>query len=329
MPRKVFVTGVTGQDGHYLARALAAEGCEVYGLVRRTSRDTGCAGVPPFVRAICGDVTDPETTMMVATLEPSEIYHLAAFSHVGDSFQQPATALRINTLGTLNMLDAAIACKARFYQASSSEIFGNAPPPQSERTPLNPASPYACAKAGAYHLVRMYREAYGMHASNGILFNHESPLRGVDFVTQKVCIGAAAIAAGHEQVIELGNLDARRDWGHADDYVRGMIQMVRHPWPGDYVLATGVSRSVRDLCKLAFSMVGINDWEGHVVENAAFRRPLDVQDLRGDATLARDALGWKPKYSFEDMIEEMIIEAHSRVEVKYGAKIQATKRAVH
>jgi GDPmannose 4,6-dehydratase len=306
MQRRCLITGVTGQDGHYLASLLLGEGATVYGLVRRVSRDTEHVGVPHGVRIIPGDVTDPSTVRLIGLSDMDEIYHLAAMSHVGDSFEQPVTAMTVNAVGTANMLEAARMCGARFYQASTSELFGNQPPPQTEDTPFQPRSPYACAKAAAFHLVAMYRDAYGMHASNGILFNHESPLRGDDFVTQRVCRAAAAIAAGDQDKLVLGNLDARRDWGHAEDFVRGMVAMVRHDEPGDYVLATGESRSVRDLLDVAFGVVGVRDWRPHVVSDPALYRPLDVQDLCGDASRAVLELGWRRRWTFKAMIEEMV-----------------------
>lgn len=310
MSRKVLITGVTGQDGHYLATRLRMD--KVYGLVRRCSRDTSYRQVPDGVTVIPGDVTDPATAKIVADLAPDEIYNLAALSHVGDSFDCPATAVATNTIGCLNMLEAARACGARFYQASTSELFGNQPPPQDEETPFDPSSPYAVAKAGAYYMVRMYRNAYGMHASNGILFNHESPLRGDDFVTQKVCKGAVAIRKGQLDTLQLGNLDAMRDWGHADDFVNGMVRMVRADSPGDYVLATGVSRSVRELLDVAFGCAGIDDWRPYVCSVGNMMRPLDVQHLRGDASKAKRELGWEPRYTFEGMIKEMVNAASAR-----------------
>jgi GDPmannose 4,6-dehydratase len=306
MQRKALITGVTGQDGYYLTRLLLGKGYRVYGLVRRSARDTECQHVPHGVEIINGDVTDPGIVGQLARIEADEIYNLAAMSHVGESFTQPATAMQTNAIGTLHMLEVARETGARVYQASTSELFGNQPAPQNELTPFQPRSPYACAKAAAFHLVAMYRDAYGLHASNGILFNHESPRRGADFVTQKVCRAVAAIAAGEQDVLELGNLQALRDWGHAEDYVRGMWQMVQHDTPDDYVLATGISRSVETLCEVAFRAAGIQDWRAYVVDNPDLHRPLDVQDLCGDATKAREVLGWRPRWSFEQMIGDMV-----------------------
>ena len=307
--RKALVTGVTGQDGHYLAKLLTDEGTHVYGLVRRSSRDTEQMGVPYRVEVVNGDICDPGIVATVARLDVDEIYNLAAMSHVGDSFNQPATALAVNAVGASHMLEAARISGARIYQASTSELFGNTPPPQDEKTHFQPRSPYAVAKAAAYYMVQMYRDAYGMHASNGILFNHESPLRGADFVTQKVCRAAVAIANGDQDVLVLGNLDAKRDWGHAKDYVRGMVAILRHDLPDDFVLATGVTRSIRDLLDTAFIEVGIVDWSPYVKSDPVLFRPLDVQHLRGNAGKAREVLGWEPEITFEAMIGEMISAA--------------------
>jgi len=306
MPRRAFVTGVTGQDGYYLSRLLLLHGVEVYGLVRRCARDTEMAKVPHGVTPVVGDITDPGVVAQVAEVSPDEIYNLAAMSHVGDSFACPKATFDTNTTGALHMLEAARATGARMYQASTSEMFGNSPGPQNESTPFDPQSPYAVSKVAAHHLVRLYREAYGVWACAGILFNHESVRRGADFVTQKVCRAAAAIAAGEQDVVELGNLDARRDWGHAEDYVRGMVAMMLQPSPDDYVLATGESYQVRDLCHVAFRAAGITEWERRVVEADEFKRPAEVHHLCGDASKARRNLGWAPSITFEFMIEEMV-----------------------
>ena len=306
MLRKAFITGVTGQDGHYLSDLLVAEGTKVYGLVRRSSRDTDGRGVPENIEVVDGDVCDPHIQQAIVSIDPDEVYNLAAMSHVGDSFDQPSSALAVNACGALNVLEGARQSGARFYQASTSELFGNAPAPQSEYTPFQPRSPYACAKAAAFHLTAMYRDAYGMHASNGILFNHESPLRGSDFVTQKVCMGVARIMKGEQFVITLGNLESRRDWGHAKDFVRGMVAMVRQSHPSDYVLATGKTRTVRELLDVAFEHVGIADWNPFVTTDKNLRRPLDVQNLLGDASKAHHELDWYPQITFAEMIGEMI-----------------------
>tara|TARA_R110000772_G_scaffold4094_8_gene14485 strand:+ start:6090 stop:7064 length:975 start_codon:yes stop_codon:yes gene_type:complete len=309
MQRKALISGVTGQDGHYLAKLLADEGTQVYGLVRRSSRDTEQMGVPYKVEAVNGDICDPGVVQAVVELGVDEIYNLAAMSHVGDSFTQPATAIATNAIGATHMLEAARVSGARMYQASTSELFGNTLPPQDETTQFQPRSPYAVAKAAAYYMVQMYRDAYGVHASNGILFNHESPLRGADFVTQKVCRAAVAIANGDQDVVVLGNLEAKRDWGHAEDYVKGMVSILRHDKPDDFVLATGITRSIRDLLDVAFKEVGILDWTPYVVSDPDLYRPLDVQHLKGNARKAKEVLGWEPAITFESMIGEMISAA--------------------
>jgi len=302
--RKIVISGATGQDGAYLIEALRQRGdVTITALVRRCARDLN----PDLgVDVLEGDIRDSGITQRIAALKPDEIYNLAALSHVGHSFDCPDDVIQTNTLGCLHMLEAAKQSGARFYQASTSEIFGNSPSPQSEITPLAPASPYAIAKVAAYHLVRLYREAYGVFACNGILFNHESPRRGADFVTQKVCMAVARIARGEQDKLRLGNLSARRDWGHAADYARGMVMMLRCDHPGDYVLATGISRTVAELCEAAFGVVGISDWQRYVETDDDLKRPLDVQHLRGDASKARITLGWEPTTTFNDMIEEMV-----------------------
>ena len=306
MQPRAFITGVTGQDGYYLSRRLLNAGYEVHGLVRRCSRDTERQHVPHGVEVVTGDITDPSVVREVARLAPTEIYNLAAMSHVGESFINPDLTMRVNLLGTVHMLDAARLCGARIYQASTSEMFGNSPGPQNERTPLDPQSPYAVAKVAAHHMVRLYREAYDVWACAGILFNHESPRRGADFVTQKVCRAAAAIKAGEQDVLELGNLTARRDWGDARDYVRAMHMMMRQQEPRDYVIATGVSRSITDLLDFAFLAAGISNWAQYVRTSTEFERPADVRDLCGDASLAREQLGWMPHRDFAMTIGDMV-----------------------
>jgi len=297
---RALVTGITGQDGFYLSQVLIDKKYDVFGLVRRQAQPEE---IPQGVEVISGDVTDPTTLDRVCgDIEPDEIYNLAAMSHVGESFKVPATTIQTNTLGCLYLLECARKYGAKFYQASTSEMFGDSPPPQSEKTPFRPRSPYAISKAAAYWLTVNYREAYGVHASNGILFNHESPRRGKDFVTRKVCIAVARIARGLQDKLLLGNLDAVRDWGHAEDFVRGMWQILQQE-PGDYVLATGKSRSVRDLLDTAFRVVGIRDWSEYVETDPKLYRPTEVENLCGDAG---NSYFWRPERSFEDMIGEMV-----------------------
>lgn len=298
---KALITGVCGQDGWYLAELLNDKGYEVVGTRRGGAEEQE---TPPNIRCVYGDVTDAMCMRdLVEQERPDEIYNLAAVTHVGESFTAMATCFDVNARGVANCLDAAARVNAKFYQASTSELFGDSAPPQNENSVMRPRSPYAVAKLAGYWLTRNYRER-GVFAVNGILFNHESPRRGVGFVTQKVVRAAVAIKRGRQQTVTLGNLDAARDWGHARDFVRGMWQFMQQPKPDDYVLATGQTRTVRDLCQVAFGRVGL-DWSEHVQVSDQFRRPLEVERLQGDASKAR-AIGWLPEVSFEAMIEEMI-----------------------
>ena len=281
---------------------LKSRGYEVYGLVRRSSQQKT---IPEGIIPIEGDVTDPLVGNLIFDIWPDEVYHLAAMSHVGESFKIPRTTFEINAIGTLNVLEGAKSVGAKFYQASTSELYGATPPPQNEETRFHPRSPYGASKIAAYWLTVNYREAYGLHASNGILFNHESPIRGMDFVTRKVCYGVARIQAGLQEYITLGNLDAKRDWGHASDFVEAMWLMVQQDKPSDYVVATGEVRSVRDLLTEAFGNINVTDWTPYVRQDERFQRPSDVDCLIGDSSKIR-ALGWKPKYTFEQMIKEMV-----------------------
>jgi GDPmannose 4,6-dehydratase len=263
--------------------------------------------VPPEVEVVYGDVTDSLCIRELADkYRPDEIYNLAGLSHVGDSFQAMAAVFHVNATGAANCLDAAARIGAKFYQASTSEMFGSTEPPQSETSLMQPRSPYAVAKLSAYWLTRNYRER-GVFAAQGILFNHESPRRPAAFVTQKVCKAVADIVKGKADHVTLGNLDACRDWGHAKDYVRAMWTILQAEKPDDYVVATGQMRSVRDLCKEAFGHVGL-DYRKHVVTSDAMRRPLEVEKLCGDAAKIR-ALGWEPEITFEQMIRDMMEEA--------------------
>lgn len=309
MSNRAFVTGVTGQDGHYLSKLLLDKGYDVFGLVRRIS---GEPKIPEGVIPVCGDITDPKLINKIENIEPEEIYNLAAMSHVGNSFESPTSTFQINAIGAINVLEAARLCRSKFYQASTSELFGISDPPQSEKTPFHPRSPYGVSKIAAYWATVNYREAYGLYACNGILFNHESPLRGHNFVTQKVCTGVARIVRGKQKFIELGNLSAVRDWGHAEDYVNGMWLMMQQEVPDDYVLATGTCFSVEDLVKTAFSVLGISNWQDYVVHRTDLERPSEVPVLRGDPSKAIEELGWEIKHSFESIIEEMVMMAYKR-----------------
>jgi GDPmannose 4,6-dehydratase len=313
--RKALITGVTGQDGAYLALLLVQKGYEVYGLTRRSStREVNDVrlkwlGITDAIHFVDGDVTDLSSLIRVlSAVQPDEIYNLAAQSFVHASWQQPLLTGAVTGLGVVNVLEAIrLKCPhARFYQASSSEMFGRIQQPvQSEATPFYPRSPYAVAKVYAHWATVNYRESHGLHASNGILFNHESPLRGIEFVTRKVTNGVAAIKLGLSQSLRLGNIDAQRDWGHAKDYVRAMWLMLQQDEPGDYVIATGRTTSVREMCELAFDRVGLR-MEDHVVIDPALFRPAEVEVLLGDASKAHDKLGWRPTISLESMIGEMV-----------------------
>ena len=328
--KKAFITGVNGQDGAYLARFLLERGYEVHGMVRRASleRNERIEDILNQIHIHYGDMTDGTNLIrLVKDIQPQEIYNLAAQSHVQVSFDTPEYTANADALGTLRLLEAirilGLEKTCRFYQASSSELFGNAPDTkQNENTPFAPASPYAAAKLYAYWVVRNYREAYGIHASNGILFNHESPLRGESFVSRKITRAVAAIKNGSDMPLTLGNLDARRDWGHAKDYVRGMWLMLQQDSPNDYVLATGRAKTVRWFTEQAFSCVGKEiEWRGQgtdevgicsmterilVAIDPTLYRPVDVGHLCGDAAKAREILGWQPEITLEAMIEEMV-----------------------
>jgi GDPmannose 4,6-dehydratase len=316
--KKALITGVTGQDGSYLAELLLEKGYEVHGIIRRSSSfNTGRvdhlyrdphdkAGKSFFLHY--GDLSDGSSLQAVLeAVQPDEVYNLGAQSHVRVSFDIPEYTGDISGLGSVRLLEAIrkLRLSCRYYQASSSEIFGSSPPPQNESTPLHPRSPYGAAKAYAYYLTKNYREAYGIFAVNGILFNHESERRGETFVTRKISRAAGRIAAGLQQELYLGNLDARRDWGHAEDYVRAMWLMLQQPEPDDYVIGTGESHSVRDVLDLAFRFAGLGSWERYVKTDPRYVRPAEVDELCADASKAQSKLGWFPEVGFEELIERM------------------------
>ncbi len=335
-PNRAFITGITGQDGAYLAEFLLKKGYEVHGLVRWDSYADPLEGlqrldmlglVTDRVTLHIGDMTDPNNlNSVLKKIRPAEIYNLAALSHVKVSFETPASAFDINAKGTLNLLESirilGMEESVRLYQASSSEMFGRAPAPQNEDTPMSPCSPYGVAKLAAYWLARNYRESYGIHVSNGILFNHESPLRGEDFVTRKITRTVAQIERGRNDGLLLGNLDAVRDWGYAKDYVEGMWLMLQQEHADDYVLATGQARTVREFVTRAFAHIGVDlDWEGQgLAEKAVDRktgriwvevdpdlfRPLEVDNLLGDSSKARKKLGWMPRTDFDMLVGLML-----------------------
>ncbi|MEO0618636.1 MAG: GDP-mannose 4,6-dehydratase [Pseudomonadota bacterium] len=337
MSKVALITGVTGQDGAYLARLLLEKGYTVHGVKRRSSslnservdalyRDPHEHETKFFLHY--GDLTDATNLIrLVQTVQPDELYNLAAQSHVAVSFDTPEYTANADAVGALRLLEAlrilGMENKTRFYQASTSELYGNAADaPQNEETPFRPRSPYATAKLYAYWATVNYREAYGMHATNGILFNHESPMRGETFVTRKITRGIAAIQQGRQKCIYLGNLDAQRDWGHARDYVEGMWRIVQHDTPDDFVLATGESHTVRAFVERAFRHAGRQvAWQGEAAEETGidadsgetlvaidprYYRPLEVDILRGDASKARHLLGWRPTVSFDDLVREMV-----------------------
>jgi GDPmannose 4,6-dehydratase len=313
--KRALVTGVTGQDGAYLSQLLLGKGYEVFGMLRRSSsgdviderlRWLGIAGQ---VTMVDGNLLDLSSLLrIVQEVRPDEVYNLAAQSFVKSSWNQPLLTGQVTALGAGNMLEAVRlgAPNARFYQASSSEMYGLIQEPiQSEKTPFYPRSPYAVAKLYAHWMTINYRESFGLHASSGILFNHESPLRGIEFVTRKVTDAVARIKLGLASELKLGNIDAKRDWGHARDYVHAMWLMLQQDKPDDYVVATGRTTSVRDMCRIAFDHVGLN-YEEFVKVDAAYLRPAEVDILLGDSTKARTTLGWDPATSLEDLIREMV-----------------------
>ena len=311
------ITGITGQDGSYLAEQLLDKGYIVHGLIRRSST-FNTARIDhlyldphdPDARLFLhyGDLTDGSRLVtLLERVEPTEVYHLGAQSHVRVSFDEPEFTGDVTGLGTTRLLEALRVSKvpARFYQASSSEMFGATPPPQNENAFFYPRSPYAAAKVYSYWMVRNYREAYGLFACNGILFNHESPRRGETFVTRKITMAVARIAAGLQDVLYLGNLDARRDWGYAPEYADAMWRMLQADEPADYVVATGTSYSVGDFVRMAFEHAGL-DWEKHVKFDPRYLRPTEVDDLIGDATKAKDVLGWQAQTFTPELVKIMV-----------------------
>ncbi|KAD3515252.1 GDP-mannose 4,6-dehydratase [Arthrobacter yangruifuii] len=317
MPKRAVITGITGQDGSYLAELLLRKGYEVHGLIRRastfnTSRVEHLYVDPhdPEAKLFLhyGDLSDGSRLVtMLAGLKPDEVYNLAAQSHVRVSFDEPEHTGNTTGMGTVRLLEAVrlAGIDTRFYQASSSEMYGATPPPQSEDTPFYPRSPYGAAKVYSYWITRNYREAYGMYAVNGILFNHESPRRGETFVTRKITRAVAAIKAGQQQHLFMGNLDASRDWGYAAEYVEGMWRMLQADEPDDYVLATGGSYSVRDFLTIAFEHAGLN-WEDHVKFDERYLRPTEVDSLLGDPSKAQEKLGWKATVHTPDLARIMV-----------------------
>ena len=318
MAKRALITGLTGQDGSYLAELLLEKGYEVYGLRRRASTfNTGRVDhlISDFrhdkqakLFLVYGDLADASSLARILyNIQPDEIYNLGAQSHVHVSFEVPEYSGDVTGLGAVRILEAVreSGVKARIYQASSSEMFGSEPPPQNENTPFHPRSPYGCAKVYAYHISANYRESYGMHVCNGILFNHESPRRGENFVTRKITQAVARISKGLQEKLYLGNLDARRDWGYAPEYVEAMWMMLQQDEADDYVIATGNTYSVRDFVIATFEHVGL-DWNDYVEIDPIYYRPAEVDDLQGDASKAKKQLGWSPKVGFKELVQIMV-----------------------
>ncbi|HXF93564.1 MAG TPA: GDP-mannose 4,6-dehydratase [Nitrospiraceae bacterium] len=337
--RRALITGITGQDGSYLAELLLAKGYEVHGLIRRASTfNTGRIDHlyqdphEPRARLFLhyGDLGSLEQlTHLVYNLRPDEVYHLGAQSHVKVSFDMPEYTGDITGLGVTRLLEAVrrSGIKTRVYQASSSEMFGDAPPPQSEATPFQPRSPYAAAKLYAFWMVALYRNAYGLFAANGILFNHESPRRGETFVSRKITRAVAAILAGQQQKLYLGNLEARRDWGYAPEYVEAMWRILQQERPDDYVIGTGEANSVREFVEEAFGYAGL-DWREHVEIDERYLRPLEVDSLAADASKARRDFGWEPRVTFRELVRIMVdadLEAAGLTPIGEGARILEQK----
>ena len=334
--KRALITGITGQDGSYLAEFLLSKEYEVHGLKRRSSsfnssrvdhlyEDLHHTGANFFLHY--ADLTDGTCLeRIVAKVQPHEVYNLGAQSHVRVSFDIPEHTADIGAMGTLRLLEAIhhTGLQCRFYQASSSEMFGSTPAPQHELTTFHPRSPYACAKVFAHHVTVNYRESYGMHASCGILFNHESPRRGETFVTRKITRAAAAIKLGLQDKLYLGNLTARRDWGFAGDYVRAMWLMLQQETPDDYVIGTGESHSVREFLELAFQRLDL-DWREYVAIDRAYFRPAEVDDLQADPSKARNVLGWRPEVSFPELVADMVDSDLAAIELTLKGGVAAMR----
>ena len=327
-----FITGITGQDGQHLAEFLHAQGYHVFGMVKgqNNPRVEALQHELPFVELVSGDLADlPSLVSAMEACQPDEVYNLGAISFVALSFSQAELTANITGLGVLRMLEAIRMVGGtqnnpiRFYQASSSEMFGQVrETPQTELTPFHPRSPYGCAKVFGHDIVVNYRESYGLHASSGILFNHEGPRRGLEFVTRKVTNAVARIKLGLQDEVVLGNLDSKRDWGYAGDYVKGMWLMLQQDQPDDYVLATGRTHSIEDLVRRSFAEVGIDNWADYVRQDPKFLRPAEVDLLIGDASKARAQLGWEPEVDFPALVKMMVVHDLQREAAKAGLELR-------
>jgi len=315
MQKTALITGILGQDGPYLAKLLLEKGYKVYGLIRRYTNpnfsNLDYLGITNQIEYVTGDLTDEASLInIIKTFRPDEVYNLGAQSFVGASWDQAIVTTEINSMGVLYMLNAIklFSPSTKFYQASTSEMFGNSNIDgiQSEDTPFNPRSPYAISKLYGYWITNNFKESYGMFCCNGILFNHESPIRGKDFVTRKITDGIAKIKLGLANEIRLGNLDSKRDWGFAGDYVETMYLMMQQDKPDNYLISTGTTHSIREFCEIAFKHAGITDWEKYIVLDPQFKRPAELFTLQGKSDKARKILGWEPKVHFEELIKMMI-----------------------
>ena len=322
MQKTALITGILGQDGPYLAKLLLEKDYKVYGLIQRYSNpnfsNTDYLNVTEKIDFISGDMTDEGSLMnIIKSINPNEVYNLAAQSFVGASWDQSKLTTEVNSLGVLYLLNAIklFSPTTKFYQASTSEMFGNSNDNglQTENTPFHPRSPYAISKLYAYWMVINFKESYGMFCANGILFNHESPIRGIEFVTRKVTDGVAKIKLGLAEEIRLGNLDSKRDWGFAGDYVEAMWLMLQQDEPDNYIVSTGVTHSIRDLLTVAFEHVGISDWEKYVKLDPRFKRPAELHILQGKSDKAKEKLGWQPKVGFEELVKMMVDADMERV----------------
>jgi len=325
MKKTAFITGILGQDGAYLAKLLLEKDYKVFGLVRRYSNpnfdNVQYLGVHDHIEYVSGDLTDEASLInIIKSVTPQEVYNLGAQSFVGSSWDQAKLTTDVNALGVLYMLNAIkyFSPQSRFYQASTSEMFGNSNENgiQTEETPFHPRSPYAIAKLYAYWMTVNFKESYGMYCSNGILFNHESPIRGREFVTRKITDGVAKIALGLSDTIALGNLDSKRDWGFAGDYVQAMWLMLQQDEPDNYILSTGETHTIREFLDLAFTRAGIKDWEKHVTIDPRFKRPAELHVLQGKSDKSRKKLGWKPTVGFEELVNMMVDADLERYRVK-------------